>query len=84
MGDIIDIIKGRPDGDALMTWLANEIAEIQILAMALQDNGIGFGDVVVPMKFEHLVKGGEVKVLGRPVIAGHVSRVGLVAMPIDR
>jgi hypothetical protein len=81
MGDLIDILKGRPDHDALMAWLASEIAEVQILAMRMQENRIPFGDIVVPMKYEHLLKGHDIKVLGRDVIAGNVDRVGLVALP---
>lgn len=81
--NVIDILKGRPDEDALMLHLADQITEVQVLAMALQDNGIGFGDIVVPMKFAHLLKDHEVKVLDRVVIAGNVERVGLVAQPLD-
>jgi hypothetical protein len=83
MGQVIDIIMGRPDHDALMLYLADHIGEIQHMAMTLQSQGFAFGDIVVPWRFGHLLSAGDVKVLGHDVIIGNVDRIGLVALPVN-
>lgn len=79
----LDLIHGRPDHDALMQFLANNVGEVQRLAGEIQKAGMSFGDVVVPIRFGHLLSAGDVKLLGHPVVIGNVERIGLVTLPVD-